>query len=321
MQDLVLIKVESAMQSGQVGAMAGQTATVSSVSANTKLATLVPTDGGASVTVKLDATRQVAEMKALLGKTVMVGKSPAAMGGVGNWISLYPAAAQVKAGTAASQIIMLKVEGGMAAAQLPGLVGQSVTVAQPQVMAGTKAANMLYLKTAGSNGGLMGLKVQSLMQAKGLVGSTFMVMQSPVVGGPVGKYLVLTPISATTAKVAAGTAIAAKFTPAAATVTKGATVTAAGAGAAGAGAAAVGGGGMMMAAGANPIAAASAGSSILGAKGVALGLGIGAGAWGPVLLGIAGVAGVASLYAYYKQRRYSSDLSDDELLAAISSEQ
>ena len=320
MQDLVLIKVESAMQSGQVGAMAGQTATVSSVSANTKLATLVPTDGGASVTVKLDATRQVAEMKALLGKTVMVGKSPAAMGGVGNWISLYPAGAQVKAGMAASQIVMLKVEGGMAAAQLPGLVGQTVTVAQPQVMAGTKAANMLYLKAAGSNGGLMGLKVQSLLQAKGLVGSTFMVMQSPVVGGPVGKYLVLTPISATAAKVAGGTAIAAKFTPAAMTVSKGAAV-GAGTAAVGVGSAATGGGGMMMAAGANPIAAASAGSSMLGAKGVALGLGLGAGAWGPVLLGLAGVVGVASLYAYYNQRRYSSDLSDDELLAAISSEQ
>ncbi len=312
MQDLVLIKVESALQSASVGALSGQAVTVSKVSAATNLATLVPSDGGAAVTVKLDATRQVAEMKALLGKTVMVGKAPVAMGGVGNWISLYPAAVQAKAGTAAGQLIMLKVEGGMAAAQLPSLVGQTVTIAQPQVVAGTEAAKMLYLKTAGANGSLVGVKVQGAMQAKALVGNTFMVMKSPVVGGTVGKYLVMTPISATAAKVAAGGALAAKFTPAAASKT----VVTAGA----AGGAMAGGGSLILTAGGGgggPIAAASAGSSMLGAKGVALGLGLGVGAWGPIVLGLAGVAGVASLYAYYKQRRYSSDLSDDELQAAI----
>ena len=316
MQDLTLIKVESALQSSSVSALAGQTVTVTDVSARTKLATLVPTDGGGAVTVKLDATRQVAEMKALMGKTIVVGKSPAAVGGVGNWISLYPAAAQVKAGTAASQIVMMKVEGGMAAAQLPGLVGQTVTVAQPQVLAGTEAAKMVYLKTAGANGNLVALKVQNGLQAKMLVGNSFMVMKSPVVGGPIGKYLVLTPISATTAKVAAGGAMAAKFTPVAATKVVGV-------GGAATGAAAATGGGVAAVAGAaatNPIAAASAGSSILGAKGVGLGLGLGAGAWGPVILGLIGAAGVASLVAYYKQRRYSSDLSDDELMAAVAPE-
>ena len=309
MQDFALIKVESALQASSVSALAGQTATVSKVSATTNLATLVPADGGAAVTVKLDAARQVAEMKALLGKSVVVGKAPVAVGGVGNWISLYPAAAQAKAATAAGQLVMLKVEGGMAAAQLPGLVGQTVTVAQPQVAAGTEAARMLYLKTAGANGGMVGLKVQNGLQAKALVGNSYMVMKSPVIGGTVGKYLVLTPVSATAAKAAAGGAIAAKFTPVAAS--KAVAVGSAASGAAG--------GGMIVAAGAGagPIAAANAGSTFLGAKGVALGLGIGAGAWGPVLLGVAGVAGVASLYAYYKQRRFSSDLSDDELQSAL----
>jgi len=316
MLDVALIKVESALQAGSVAALAGQSATVSKVSAATNMATLTPANGGAAVTVKLDAARQVAEMKALLGKSVMVGKAPVAMGGVGNWVALYPAAANAKATTAASQLIMLKVEGGVAAAQLPGLVGQTVTVAQPQVTAGTEAARMLYLKTAGANGGMVGLKVQNGLQAKALVGNSFTVVKSPVVGGTVGKFLVLTPYSATAAKAAAGGAIAAKFTPVAATKTAAAV-----GGAAAAGGTAAGGSMILVAgtaAGGGPIAAANAGSSILGAKGVALGLGIGAGAWGPVLLGLAGVAGAVSLYAYYKQRQYSSDLSDDELQAAIS---
>ena len=315
MQDLALIKVESALQANSVAALAGKTATVSKVSATTNLATLVPSDGGAAVTIKLDAARQVAEMKAMMGKAVLVGKAPVTVGGVGNWISLYPAAASAKGAagaTAASQLVMLKVEGGMAAAQLPGLVGQTVTVAQPQVTAGTEAARMLYLKTGGAKGSLVGLKVQNALQAKALLGNSYMVMQSPVVGGTVGKYLVLTPVSAGAAKMAAGGAMAAKFTPAA--MTKG--VAASGA----AGGAAAAGGGAMLSAGAvasGPVAAANAGSSLLGAKGVSLGLGIGAGAWGPVVLGIVGVAGAMSLYAYYKQRRYSSELSDDELQAAL----
>jgi hypothetical protein len=305
MQDLVLIKVESALQSSQVAALAGQTATVSKVSAATNLATLVPDGGQAAVTVKLDAARQVAEMKALLGKSVLVGKSPAALGGAGNWISLLPAA-QAKAGAAAGQIVMLQVEGGMAAAQLPGLVGQTVTVAQPQVAAGTQAANMLYLQ---SNGNLVGLKVQGAMQAKGVVGNSYMVMKSPVIGGTVGKYVVLQPFSAMAGKAAAGGAIAAKFVPAAATT---APQAAAGAGL---GMAAAGG---LMSTGAgtvSPIAAAGAGSSMLGAKGVALGLGLGAGAWGPVVLGIAGLVGAVSVYSYVRRRRLH-DVSDDELLAA-----
>ena len=77
-------------------------------------------------------------------------------------------------------------------------------------------------------------------------------------------------------------------------------VTAAGAVGAGSGAAAIG-----MGAGttASPVATAIAGNTMLASKGVCLGLGLGLGAWGPVILGVAGVAGAISLYGYLKNRQ------------------
>lgn len=310
MQNLLLAKVESAAQASQVSALAGQTATVSKVSAVTKLATLTPiASGQVPIVVKLDATRQVAEMQALVGKTVAIGKSPAALGGIGNWISLSPVASAKAGGVAAgaaeaSRMVMMKVD-GVGAAKLPALAGKTFTVAQPPVAAGTKAAGMLYLNPTGG-GDLVALTLQdALPQTGSLVGKTFAVAPSPAVGGAGGKFLVLKPMSATAAK--AGSAFGVKFVPAA-TGAGGATA------AAGAGSAAA-----LVATGAgtvNPLAAATAGSSILGAKGIGLGLGLGLGAWGPVALGVAGIVGAASLYAWARRRHGSPDVSDDMLLAA-----
>jgi hypothetical protein len=53
---------------------------------------------------------------------------------------------------------------------------------------------------------------------------------------------------------------------------------------------------------ASPIGAAATSNAMLAGKGVCLGLGLGLGAWGPVLLGVAGLAGAASLYTYLKNR-------------------
>ncbi|KIL96676.1 Magnetosome protein MamD hemagglutinin motif-containing [Paramagnetospirillum magnetotacticum MS-1] len=314
MQDLLLAKVESAMQASQVSALAGQTATVTKVSAATNLATITPSAAGqAPIIVKLDATRQVAELQALVGKTVMVGKTPAAIGGIGNWIALTPVtgAKAAAAATGAGQLVMMKVEGTAAAVNLPALAGKSFTIAQPPVAAGTKAAGMLYLNPVGG-GDLIAINVQNAAtQTGGLVGKTFVVAPSPVIGGTTGKFLVLKPLTAGAGKAVGGGAIAAKFIPAAVTGTGGAAAVGAGSASS------------LLTAGAStvtPITAAGTGSAMLSAKGLGLGLGLGLGAWGPFLLGAAGLAGAAALYVWARRRHGTPDLSDDALLAAAGEE-
>jgi hypothetical protein len=314
MQDLLLAKVESAMQAAQVSALAGQTATVTKVSAATNLATITPTAAGqAPIVVKLDAARQVAELQALVGKTVVVGKTPTTIGGIGNWIALTPVtgAKTAAAVTGAGQLVMMKVEGGGAAAQIPALAGKTFTIAQPPVAAGTKAAGLLYLNPVGG-GDLVAINVQNAVtQTGGLVGKTFVVAPSPVIGGTTGKFLVLKPLAAGAGKAAGGSAIAAKFIPAAVTGTGGAAAVGAGSAAS------------LLAAGANtvtPITAAGTGSAMLSAKGLGLGLGLGLGAWGPFILGAAGLVGAAALYAWARRRHGTPDLSDDALLAAAGQE-
>ncbi|HIJ38754.1 MAG TPA: magnetic particle specific iron-binding protein [Rhodospirillaceae bacterium] len=83
-------------------------------------------------------------------------------------------------------------------------------------------------------------------------------------------------------------------------------------------------GGGLMATGAgtiSPLAAASAANAFLGTKGIALGLGLGLGAWGPVTLGLAGLVGASALYGYIRRRNGAGEeISDDALLAAVSAE-
>ena len=56
-----------------------------------------------------------------------------------------------------------------------------------------------------------------------------------------------------------------------------------------------------------PVSAAAAGNTLLVGKGVCLGLGLGA--WGPVLLGVAGLACAASLCDYLKNRKAQAEAS------------
>lgn len=58
-----------------------------------------------------------------------------------------------------------------------------------------------------------------------------------------------------------------------------------------------------------PVSAAAVGNTLLTGKGVCLGLGLGLGAWGPVLLGVAGLACAASLCDYLKNRKAQAEAS------------
>lgn len=318
--DAILAKVESARQAAELGALAGSKVVVSDVSSVTKLATLTP-EGGSAVTVKLDATRQIAELKTMIGKTVIVGKSPTALGGIGSWVSLYPVAqgngavvaAGAGAGAATNPLVMMKVVGGEAAAQLPTMAGKSFTVLAPPAGAG-KVAPMLYLKPTVVAAGAEVLKIPVsegvLAQTSGLVGKTFTVAKSPVVGANFGQYLVLKPAVASAGAKAATGGLAAKI----GSLSGGKSVTAASASVASAGIVAPAVGAL------NPIASATAGQTILAGKGIGLGLGLGFGAWGPVVLGVLGVAGVVALTnSVIKFRRRESKSQQallDELAAS-----
>nr|CAX84209.1 Magnetosome protein MamD [uncultured bacterium] len=320
--DVILTKVESARQAAEMGALAGKTVVVTDVSSATKLATLTP-DGGSAVTVKLDATRQIAELKALAGKSVLVGKTPTALGGIGNWMSLTPVAegatAAASTGTASNSLVMMKVVGGEAAAQLPALAGKTYTVvAPPAASAAGKTVPMLYLKQSGAAAGaeLLKLPVQdtAFAQASSLTGKTFTVAKSPVVGANFGQFLVLKPTAAVGAKAATGGLLAAKLGSTVAATGKTAT--------AAAGAATVAAGNVLSPAVAalNPVASASAGSTLLAGKGVGLGLGLGMGAWGPVVLGVIGLAGALSLVAYVRDRSKREPVSHQALMDELAAE-
>ncbi|MBF0268844.1 MAG: hypothetical protein HQL44_09640 [Alphaproteobacteria bacterium] len=321
--DVILTKVESARQAAEVGALAGKTVVVTDVSSATKLATLTP-DGSSAITVKLDATRQIAELKALAGKSVLVGKTPAALGGIGSWVSLTPVAkgagvAAASTGAGADSLVMMKVVGGEAAAQLPALAGKTYTVvAPPMASAAGKTVPMLYLKQSGAAAGAELLKIPvqdtAFAQASGLAGKTFTVAKSPVVGANFGQFLVLKPTAAVGAKAATGSLLAAKLgTTVAAT---GKTATAA------AGTATVAAGNALSPAVAalNPVASATAGSTVLAGKGVGLGLGLGLGAWGPVVLGVVGLAGALSLVAYLRDRSKREPVSHQALMDELAAE-
>jgi hypothetical protein len=311
--DVILTKVESARQAAELGALAGKSAIVTDVSSLTKLATITP-ESGSAVTVKLDSARQIAELKALVGKSVLVGKSPAALGGIGSWVSLYPVAqgqtaatAAAASGAAGNQLVMMKVVGGEAAAQLPALAGKTFSVvAPPAASTAAKTVPMLYLKPAGAAAGAelltIPVKDTAFAQAGGLAGKTFTIAKSPVVGANFGQYLVLKP--AVAAKATAGGILAAKL----------GSTAAAGKGAAKAATVAAGSALTPAVGVVNPFASAVAGNAVLTGKGVGLGLGLGLGAWGPVLLGVIGIAGAISLANYVRDFRRREPTSQQALL-------
>ncbi len=326
--ELVMAKIEGGAQAAQVNAMAGKSFTIGKVTAAEKgfgsWLFMTPqgaagTAGQGTVAVKLEGTRQLAELSSLVGKSVTVGKSPAIAGNLGNWLVLHPNAAVAANGAAAagaagkglagSQMVMMKLEGATQAAQMPMLTGKTFTVAAPQ-MAGTGASNWLFLKPAAGTGlagqEIIAIKVQNgAFQLPALIGKTVTVGKAPLVAGNAGKWMVLHTGAGATGKAVTGAAAAKGFSMAGA-FGKGAATKAA------AGKSLTGAAGKSLAATAAAKSVASGGTIWTG-TGLSLGLGLGLGAFGPLLLG--GVI-VAAGYGYYRRLK-NQDLADTDFDEAI----
>ncbi|CAK0745107.1 Magnetosome protein MamD [Azospirillaceae bacterium] len=334
LQEMVLAKVEGATQAALVSGLTGQSFTVSQVAASGNgmgTCLILSPDGGATagqglVALKLEGTRQMAQMSGLVGKSVTIGKAPMVAGGAGKWIAFYPKTALAAKGLAtaaaaglgtgslsASQLVMLKLEGAGSIAQSSGLAGKSFTVIKSAAVAG-EPGKWLFLQPAGNAAAaakdIVVLKVQNAAgQLSWLTGKTFTVAQAPVVAADnAAKYLFLQPTAGLAAKGAAGTMIAAKgasaagLTPAMKTVA----LNSAGTGTAGSAAALTAG------------KAATASGTIWSGTGLSLGLGLGLGAVGPVVLGALIAAAGYGVYRYRKTLTATDADLDEDLSEALS---
>ncbi|MEO5339576.1 MAG: hypothetical protein H7837_03515 [Magnetococcus sp. MYC-9] len=161
---------------------------------------------------KLEGVQQATEVSALVGKTFTVGKVTGVNNGLGNglfkWLFLVPS------GDAAGSTVALKIEGGRQAAQLAGLAGKTVTVAQsPTILGGM--SNWLVLNTGGGaaavgGAGALGAAAKGgvgskmmLVQLEGaqqatqihaLAGKSYTVIPSPMVGGTAKGWLFMKPV-------------------------------------------------------------------------------------------------------------------------------
>ncbi|MBF0370399.1 MAG: hypothetical protein HQL52_13180 [Magnetococcales bacterium] len=307
----LMFKIEGATQATQLSGLAGKSYSVGKVtSAGPGLGKWLFLDpagtaaGKGTVAIKLEGTRQVAQLSKLAGQTFTVGKSPAVIGGTGKWLVLSSGkgAAVAAAGTgaaaakaaSASQMVMMELDGTQQMAQLKAVSGKSFTVMKPP-MSAAKAKGWLFLKPASGTAGsqVYALKMNATAaQNATLIGKTFTISKAPIAAGQAGKWIVLTP--AAKASAAAPVAAAAATAPVVAAPAAKAAAPAAKAAAPAAKAAVP-----TKIAAAKAAAAKGAGASgtIWNGSGLSLGLGLGLGAWGPVLLLGAAAVGVG-VYGY-----------------------
>ncbi|MBF0195546.1 MAG: hypothetical protein HQL71_13375 [Magnetococcales bacterium] len=323
--ETLLFKLEGVQQAAQVAGLSGQTFTVGNISStgNTGLAKMIflePTAVGAkgSVAIKIEGTRQIAQISSLTGKTVTVGATPATLGGTGKWLVLNTGkgaavatgagtGAAVAKGKSAAQLVLVKAEGGRQAVDTATLAGKTFTVMKPPMMGGVKTSNWVFLKPSTGTGiageKIVMFKVQGgvgTTSVKSLVGKSFTVSKAPMAAGAAGpQWLAFKPVTSLAAKGTIATTAAVKG-KAGVAVAKAQTGKV-GASLAGNSAAAA------------HTAKAVGGGTIWNGTGMSLGLGIGLGAWGPVLaLGIAVASiGAFSYYKHNKKDEYEEDDNED----------
>lgn len=338
--EALLFKLEGAQQAAQLTGLQGKTFTVSKLAnaGNPGLAKwmfLSPVDAAAaskgSVAIKIEGTRQVAQLSGLAGKTVTVGKTPATVGGMGKWLLLNTGkgaavastgaaagtAAAATKGASASKMILVKAEGGRQMLDVSAMAGKSFTVMKPPMMGGTtKAANWMFLKPASGAGAagekIVAFKVQQGVGTKtaaSMVGKSFTVAKAPMAAGIAApQWLAFKPVAgglATKGAAATATAVALNGTgaaPAAQNTIAQTAGTAAGKTGAGAGVAGKS---------ATTAVKAAGGGTIWKGTGLSLGLGLGLGGWGPLLLVGAAAFGVG-VYGYMQNNKGNEGLVGDD---------
>lgn len=332
--EILMAKVAGEVQAAQISTMAGNSYVVAKVTAAKNglgswlfLNSVSSTGavGGGTTAIKLEGTRQMIQITPLVGKTVVIGKSPMVAAGAGKWLVLKPttgiaikgvmaaglgtAGGGFAAASSLDKMVMLKLEGGKAATQVAMLQGQSFVVADP-VVAGKGVGKWLFLKPVGGSVGSQDLIAIKLSNGKAaaavpsLVGKTVTIGKSPMVAGKISKWIVLKPAFGATGKVAvAGGFGGGKFVTAAFTTGKGA-----------AGSATAG---KMAMAGAAAAKTAAASGTIWTGTGLSLGLGLGLGAWGPAML--IGAATAGGYYMLSKRKKDDSEIASEELPAGMES--
>jgi hypothetical protein len=313
-------------QSAQLPALAGKSYVAGQVTTagnglNNMLFLTPVAEGGKSVALKIEGTRQAAEISSLVGKTITVGKSPTVIGGMSNWLVIKTgggaaataAAAGGAAATgkgAASATMMMELEGTRQAAQIKGLAGKSFTVIKSPMMGAKATGNWLFMKPAAgaaASSELVAMQIQNgTGSLSGLVGKTYTIGKAPMVtGNAAGNWIILQPAKATAAKAAVGGTAAAK-SKAAISSTKAAksATTAKSATAAKSGSSAIASKSSAIAA-----SAGNGGGVIWNGTGWKLGLGLGLGAWGPVIAVGAVAATSVGVYNYLKNRAEDTEES------------
>jgi hypothetical protein len=305
------------VQSAQLSTLAGKSYVASKVSTTgtglSKLLFLTPVAvGGKNVAVKLEGTRQIAEISSLAGKTITIGKSPTVIGATSNWLVVTTgsggaattgAAATgvaLKGKVAASTPFLMELEGANQGAQLKALSGKSFTIIKSPI-AGTKAQSFLFMKPAAgaaASNELVALQIQNgAGNLSGLIGKTFTIGKAPMVtGNAAGNWILLQPSTGAVAKSMTSVAAATKSKSAISSVKS----TKSAASVKGAGTAAKSGTTAIAGKSSVAGAAGSGGGVIWNGTGWKLGLGLGLGAWGPVVL-VGALAGISyGLYGYIK---------------------
>jgi hypothetical protein len=325
--EALLFKINGTQQTAKLASLKGKTFTIGKVSAAgnaglSKWMFLHPASsaaGKSTVALKIEGTRQLAQLSGLAGKTVTVGQTPATIGGAGNWLLLNTGkgaalatgtGAAAAKGSSASQMLLVKAEGGRQAVDVTTFAGKSFTVMKPPAMgAGANASNWMFLKPASGAGAagkdIVAFNVQGGAGTKSvssLVGKTFTIGKAPMTAGAAGghQWLAFKPVAGSLASkgaIASTVAFNGKAplvaTPVAlnngttAVANTGNTAAQTGAGLAGKTSTAA------------QTAKAVGGGTIWKGTGLSLGLGLGLGAWGPILLVGAAAFGVG-VYGYMK---------------------